>query len=138
MISELSSTTSANVMDLNTSLMSVANAAAMSDDVEAMYLSQDAAASTYATQATVSTNYPTITQATAMADSVREYAETLVEVSIHIFYRFNASCDPTQNASLLDSHAPRMPSPTTHNPYYILPSCFVPNSWHCMYSIALP
>lgn len=79
-IAQLSTAADSNVMDLNSSLFSLANAAAMQDDVEANYVTQSAAASMYVTQATLS-NYATITQATAMAASVRTYAETLVEVS---------------------------------------------------------
>ena len=84
-IAQLSTAADSNVMDLNSSLFSLANAAAMQDDVEANYVTQSAAASMYVTQATLS-NYATVTQATAMADSVRTYAETLVEVSTHPFH----------------------------------------------------
>jgi hypothetical protein len=67
-------------MNFNTSLQSLAEAAAMTDDIENTYLTIDSAASTYATQATLTNDYPTTTAALAMADSARMYAENLVEV----------------------------------------------------------
>lgn len=78
--------------NLTTSLQSVADAAATSDWVESNYLTQDAIASTYATQATVSANYPTTTQAIAMSDAVRDYAETLVEVTTESHTSFFPVC----------------------------------------------
>jgi hypothetical protein len=67
-------------MDFNESLQSLAEAAAMTIDVENTYLPISTAAATYATQDTLTNDYPTTTAALAMADSARLYAEDLVEV----------------------------------------------------------
>jgi len=67
-------------MDFNESLQSLAEAAAMTIDVEDTYLPISTAAATYATQDTLTNDYPTTTAALAMADSARLYAENLVEV----------------------------------------------------------
>jgi hypothetical protein len=80
-ITELSSSVVAGDNALSTGLSSLADAAAMADDVENTYLTITAAQSTYATQATLNSNYPTNTAVIAMADSVREYASNIVEVN---------------------------------------------------------
>lgn len=68
------------IATLNATLMQLQGTAALSADVAATYLTQSAAASTYATNVTLQA-YDTVNTAVARDDATRIYALNLVEVS---------------------------------------------------------